>query len=189
MITHILLGGCDLYVTSVTPYSGRACRRDAEIEAVARLVEYLAGPEARLMHHSDGSPYISGFSRAVSVSHSEAFALLAAAPDGVARIGVDIDSPRTQLFRVAPRFLSASELESYGGDLDSLLMAWTSKEALYKIAGISGLDLCRDISLPELSPREWGCCEAEVLQLRFRLYTAGWHGSRIALAVPCESVV
>lgn len=105
-------------------------RRNREREAVGCLLAYALDASAVMAHRSDGAPYVEGRPElCVSVSHSPAYAALALAPFA---IGIDIEEPRAQLKRVAPRVFSEAEIEAFDGEAD-LLRAWTVKEALYKL--------------------------------------------------------
>lgn len=143
-IEKIDSGTCHLYITALDP--GVAQRREAEREAVERLVCYVFGDSGRVGHRDTGAPYIKGADVYISISHSRSVACLAVADDGVP--GVDVEEPREQLRRVAPRVLSDDEMAVYGRGMPLLLRAWTLKEALYKAALTPGLDFRRDIALP-----------------------------------------
>lgn len=125
-----------------------ASRREAEQGAVKRLLEALAGPEARLTHDANGKPLIIGSDLYVSISHSREFA--AVAVDRTAPVGIDVESHTRehQLRRVAPRVLSPAELDVYSATHAGYVRAWTIKEALYKVAGDPGIDWRHDLELP-----------------------------------------
>lgn len=117
-------------------------RREAELAA-----ERLLLPGLRVAHTPAGAPVLADDpARHISISHSRTH--LAVALSTAGPVGIDIETPRPQLQRVAPRVLSAAELEAYGAEPDGLLRAWTLKEALYKAALTPGLDLRRDVRLP-----------------------------------------
>lgn len=143
-IEKIDVGACSLYLTSLDPRV--APRREAEREAVARLVRYAFGEDARLEHSDAGVPFVEGAEKYISISHSRSVACLAVADDGVP--GVDVEQAREQLRRVAPRVLSDDEIAVYGSSISLLLRSWTLKEALYKAALTPGLDFRADIALP-----------------------------------------
>lgn len=126
---------------------GRAAR---EGRAKELLLNHRFGREAALHHYPSGAPYIivgSSAVSSVSLSHDRRRVVMALAPEGV-KIGVDTETFRPQLLRVAPRVLSEAELEAYGPGLEGLALAWCLKEAAYKAAGTPGLDFRRDICLP-----------------------------------------
>ncbi len=143
-VTKAYTGVCNLYVTALDP--AVTSRREGERDAVARLIRHVFGDEAGLGHHESGVPYVEGFEGHISISHSRSVVCLAVAYEFSP--GVDVEEPREQLRRVAPRVLSDDEMAVYGHSMSLLLRAWTLKEALYKAALTPGLDFRRDIALP-----------------------------------------
>ena len=156
-------------------------RREAEVQAVAQLLAAALPVGYRLTHTPDGAPLLQGGPH-ISVSHSRTHAVVALCAD--APVGVDIETPRAQLARVAPRILSEQELAAYGATPEGLLQAWTLKEALYKAALTPGLDFRRDIRLP-LGPDK---AEATVMHpdgaaMRFAILACQpWADGALALA-------
>lgn len=116
-------------VDSVDPDSADSarCREHAAVMRALRAV--IPGcPEPD--HRSDGAPFLPGMEHVfISISHCRTHA--AAALDSSRPIGIDIELPRTQLSRIAPRFLAAEELDAQR-PVDGLLALWTAKEAAYK---------------------------------------------------------
>lgn len=123
-------------------------RRQAEIETVGRMIRKVFGNEAALEHDSEGRPSICcpRFNGSISISHSLESCVLAVTHCPTASIGIDVETWREQLYRVARRFLSEEELPVYN-TRELLLLAWTTKEAVYKAARIPGLPL-KEIHLP-----------------------------------------
>lgn len=111
--------------------------REAEREAVGRLVEAAFGSGAALMHSAAGAPIVDGVEEGrVSVSHGAGYAALAVCDAG-RRVGIDVESPREQLRRVVRRILTPGEAEilpdAEASDIALLLRIWTAKEAVYKL--------------------------------------------------------
>ena len=90
-----------------------------------------------------GRPRVAGGGVAFSLSHSGPVGILAVAPDGDVRLGVDVEvvRPRPHLGRLAERvldpgtlarFVAAPETERLG----TFLRAWTAKEAYLKATGV-----------------------------------------------------
>jgi hypothetical protein len=129
------------------PLADSQPRRNAEAEAVAKLVARAFGRDAIKTNAPDGAPLIEGSAASVSISHCRNLAALAVSPAGNP-LGIDIERPRRQLATVAPRVLSPSELDYYSSFPSGLLQAWTLKEALYKAAGITGADFARQLRIP-----------------------------------------
>lgn len=109
-----------------------ATRREAELAAVQSLL-CEAFPDGFLLEHApSGLPVLAGRTERISISHSRSRAALAVCAG--APVGVDTETARSQLARVAPRVLSEAELAEYGSVPGGLLTAWTLKEAIYKAA-------------------------------------------------------
>lgn len=115
--------------------------RAAEHRAVASILGFA--PD----HRPDGEPF-SAARPGLHISVSHCRGLAAVAVDPARKTGIDIETLRGSLIRVAPRFLSRYELEYYGTSPVRLLQAWTLKEALLKCSGHLGADLRRDVILP-----------------------------------------
>lgn len=140
-VRHI--GPVVLYTCQLPP---AATRREAELAAVQSLL-CEAFPDGLLLEHApSGAPVLAGRTERISISHSRSRAALAVCEG--APVGVDTETARGQLARVAPRVLSEAELAEYGSVPGGLLTAWTLKEAIYKAALTPGLDFRRDIRLP-----------------------------------------
>jgi 4'-phosphopantetheinyl transferase EntD len=138
---------CTVYVQPIDSHDDLP-RRQAEREAVAHIVRTVFGNTAAIDHDENGAPRLTAadFSGYISITHSRRYA--AVAIDYRAPIGLDIEEPRQQLGRVAPRVLSAAEMAVYSATPEGLLQAWTLKEALYKAALTPGLDFREQIALP-----------------------------------------
>ncbi|MDE6265897.1 MAG: 4'-phosphopantetheinyl transferase superfamily protein [Muribaculaceae bacterium] len=89
-----------------------------------------------LRHDADGAPFLADSGLNISISHSRHEVAVGWSP--TVRIGIDAESPRPALQRVAPRFLTPRERRHYT-TLPHLLRAWTIKEAVYKAMHIKDL--------------------------------------------------
>ncbi len=149
---------------------------DAQRRAARRALALLTGmaeADITVDHRADGLPGLAGHPDLhISLSHCRDYA--AAAVDEAACVGVDIEMPRhDQLSRVARRFLSAAECDRYATP-DSLLRAWTLKEAMFKALSAArpdgrSIDLRRDIDLA--APPCRVALEARVGHCRLALVT------------------
>ncbi len=122
-------------------------KRDAERMAVLRVVEMAFEAPLLVAHHADGSPYLPDKSVNISISHGAGWAVLAVNPHS--RVGVDVECWSEKLQRVLSRVLNDNERQTYTSDDKSMLIAWTSKEAVFKALGIEGLTIS-DIILPAI---------------------------------------
>lgn len=113
-------------------------------------------------HFVDGAPFIYGESNRISVTHCPGLYAVATLPPTPevdlavfaprAALGIDAErSDRAQVLRVRDRFLSEEELKIIPADDISLnVLAWTVKEAAYKAARTSGLDIRKGIRIIRL---------------------------------------
>lgn len=118
-------------------------RRERERRAIRQLADATIGADTEILHHADGSPYLSDTAAGhISISHSRhVAALLISREPGW---GIDIEEARQeQLSRIAARVLDEDEIRAYSHDL---VQAWTLKEAAFKAAGLPIADL-REIHL------------------------------------------
>lgn len=140
------LGPAMLYAMALPKGGVRSSSRSVERAAVSHIIEHVFGIGTELLHNPDGAPYIANTKKFISISHGGGYALLAVCD--TLPIGIDIECYRPQLKRVAAKFLAPAEREIYSTSESLLLQAWTSKEAIFKALGISGLTIS-EIILPE----------------------------------------
>ena len=123
-------------------------RRTAFLAARLALTEVLIGTSLGIRDLSyDGErPVLTrGY---LSLSHGGDWAVAAFHP--LLPVGIDVEAPRAQLERVIARVASAREV----AELDHATV-WGAKEAVYKAAGIKGLDWKKEIEVR--SPRTAMC--------------------------------
>jgi phosphopantetheinyl transferase len=98
-------------------------------------------------------PLLNGYP-SVGVSFSHAYPYVAVALSAHFReVGIDIERPRPQLLRVAPRIFAEQEMLWAGNDLEKLGILWAAKEALFKAYGEGRLTYCTEL-LVEPAPQD-----------------------------------
>ena len=80
-----------------------------------------------------GKPYLVGSTWQMSLTHTSNY--VAAIMHPTKALGIDMEKPSEKLFRIAPKFLLASEIMAANDDLEKLCIYWSAKEALYKLYG------------------------------------------------------
>lgn len=80
-----------------------------------------------------GKPKLVGSGLNISLSHSYPFVAVQIAADF--EVGIDIEKPRQQLYKVMPRVLQPEEHSDAAASLKKLCIYWGAKEALFKIHG------------------------------------------------------
>lgn len=135
---------------------------------LARQIYCDQGENYRLIEHfENGAPFIEGYPGRISLTHTTHFFAVAQLPK-TPEVNLDSLNPRTamgidaeplhrhQVIKVRDKFLSEEEQALIPeDDLKANILAWTSKEALYKAAFFSGLDFRNAVKLqklPELEP-------------------------------------
>lgn len=112
-----------------------------EFAASRALLRYLTGlaglPYDGLSKDDFGKPTLRGHAWHLSLTHDGRYAAAVMHPSHP--VGIDLETPRETLRRVAPRVLSPTELAHADNDLHRLAVYWTAKEALYKLYGKRGL--------------------------------------------------
>lgn len=132
-------------------------KRRNERAAVYNLINQEIGYGLLILHREDGSPYLADPEGAemadisFSLSHSAHYVAIAYCRGAENPVGIDIEEPTERLEKVAPKFLSAKEMEMFG-TLQLKLTGWTIKEAVYKAALTPGLSLTPGIEVVEHKP-------------------------------------
>jgi hypothetical protein len=108
--------------------------RRVEWLAVRALLREMLGEDPQIDYLPIGQPVWVDGSRKVSISHTRGYV---AAAVSCRDIGIDIEYVSTRIRRVTSRYLRADEPFLC---LSTQLVAWTAKEALYKVAHREGLD-------------------------------------------------
>lgn len=130
---------------------------------LARQIFCEQAENYRVIEHFDnGAPYLDNYNGRISLTHTDHFFAVAFLPktpeinlDGFnprTAMGIDAESMhRKQVLNIRNKFLSEEELSYISEDnLISNIIAWTSKEALYKAAFTPGLDFKNNIILKKL---------------------------------------
>lgn len=114
----------------------QANNRASEILVEKLLVKIVFGDNASLDHHPNGAPFITESDVNISITHTPGFVCLATNAHGP--IGIDIERKGTRVIKVRDHFLNIAEKEFISpDDSDHNLIAWTAKEAIYKIISSS----------------------------------------------------
>lgn len=112
-------------------------RRKIEYHSI-RILKNRFFRETPIEYLPNGKPYLSGSNHTIGISHSKNFAVFAFSK---VLFGCDIEEKDPRLFTVEDRFTGPSEtsrLEPYSS-IDRLCMLWTSKESIFKLLGVMGI--------------------------------------------------
>ena len=113
-------------------------------------------------HFANGAPFLFGLTTRISITHTGHLLAVASLPktpeadlsEFAPRTALGIDAERAdrqQVLKVRDRFLNDAEKEIVkADDVTANVIAWTAKEALYKAAMTSGLDLRSDLIITKM---------------------------------------
>lgn len=139
-------------------------KRRTQWLAARHLLQLLDGSEPRrsLLHRPSGQPFFAHGKGHCSLSHSGKYAAAATASMPV---GIDIQKTEDRILRLSAKFITPEERlrwEGHPRQREIFTLYWTAKEALFKAAGLQGVDFKRDlrIRLPEF--RDGGQLLAEI---------------------------
>ena len=122
-------------------------KRKREYLAVRLAMKSLLGKEILICYNPDGKPFLEDESSQISISHSGKWIAVMAHP--TQRVGIDIECPTDKIKNLYTRFLSKTEQDelSNGNNIAQLQLAWSAKEALYKIIGKQAVDFAKQLRI------------------------------------------
>lgn len=135
-----------------------------------RRLEHLAGrfllqqlntdfPLHLIEKDQQGKPVLPGNECFFSVSHS--YPYVTAIVSNHHAVGIDIQVPHPNIAALAAKFLDEDERRRLGQSDAHFNLAWTAKEAAYKLQGLRGVDFKRHLPILEF--------EEEVMTCRMRI--------------------
>jgi 4'-phosphopantetheinyl transferase len=122
-------------------------KRKLEFLGTRWLLKILLGKETNVKYTADGKPYLNDESYHISLSHSGKWMAVMIHP--TKQVGIDIECPTDKIQKVYKRFLNETEQVelSDGKNIKQLQIAWSAKEALYKIIGKEAIDFANQLRL------------------------------------------
>lgn len=122
-------------------------KRKLEFLGSRLLLKILLNREEMILYDENGKPYLSDNSYRISISHSKNWMAVIVHPSKT--VGIDIECPNPKIQKIYTRFLSETEQSqlSNGKNLEQLQLAWSAKEALYKIIGREAIDFAKQLHI------------------------------------------
>lgn len=117
-------------------------RKREFITARMALAKLLSG-NALISYSNTGKPYLSNGQGYISISHSRHFLALIYHPGKA--VGIDIECPTERVLKVSERYLNATEQSYFANNLLKLQLAWSVKEAIYKMNGEAFVDFANSM--------------------------------------------
>jgi hypothetical protein len=122
--------------------------KDVEKEAMGMLIKETMGTDFAMEYDVYGKPWPTNKTGFISISHSANWVAFCFHPNQ--NMGIDVETTRPQLAKVAPRILHQSELsilEKSQNKQRTLQLFWGGKEALYKAYGKKNLEFSTQLML------------------------------------------
>jgi len=134
----------------------------AGISHEAKKKEYVAGKNAIMQmcllekiqfggieKDEHGKPFLKNHTYEMSLTHTIDYVGVVFSKSRP--VGMDIEKPRNQIFKVLNRLCVASEIDWVSDDLEKATILWSAKEAMYKLYGKRKVDFKENLLL-EASP-------------------------------------
>lgn len=136
-------------------------KRKREFLGVRLALKELLGNGKTIKYDANGKPFLADESFHIGVSHSGKW--ITVMVHSTRNCGIDIEIPTDKINKIYNRFLGETEqIElSNGQDVNQLQLAWSAKEALYKIIGAEAVDFAKQLRLFPFEVQQQGEILAE----------------------------
>lgn len=102
--------------------------------------------KVEILYNEDGKPLLTDSDDFISISHSQKYIGILKAPFNV---GLDMEELNERILKVKKRFLNDEELGLFGSSIENLTIAWTLKEAMFKLNDRKGIDFRKELLVVE----------------------------------------
>ena len=110
--------------------------------------------EIEIDYTESGKPYLVNSKEYISISHSLNFIGILKAPFDV---GLDIEEINERIIKIKNRFLNEKELKLFDSSIENLTIAWTLKEALFKLNTRNGIDFRKELLIEGKTDDGYNC--------------------------------
>ncbi len=139
----------DVWQEAQTRFRHEARRK--EWIAVRVLLYAMLGEVRKIVYADNGAPMLQDCATHISISHTAGYVCVALSEQK--RVGVDIEQHSDRVERVRSRFVRDDEEL---GTLTQLLVAWSAKEAVYKLLQRSAVDFLEHLRISNLTEADEG---------------------------------
>lgn len=110
----------------------------------------------KISYNKYGAPILNN-KKCISISHSNNFAAIIISDK---KVGIDIEKISKKPLKIADKFIS--EKDNISMDTNDTCLAWSAKEAIYKLYEIGGLDFKNDILIQKINK------EKKIIRTKFK---------------------
>lgn len=133
----------------------KAQSRQTELLVEQLLLYIIFNKATTLLHKPNGAPYILESDLNISISHTVGYVCIATHPTQL--IGIDIELLGTRVIKVRDKFLNENEKRWISKDnITANLIAWTAKEALFKVVPQDEIDFREHLQLQPFKAVDFG---------------------------------
>ncbi len=184
----------DLLPAELAQIAGMKGHRRVEWLAGRYLLHYMSGRKIRgaCLKDEYGKPYLEDSPYQISISHSNGWVAIIAAP---AAVGVDVQLVVEKIERIAYKFMREEEMAALSAEyrLENLHVYWGAKEALYKAYGRREIDFIEHLHIQpfNFSPtggQTTGRIVKDRLDWGFEVEYEMWEGYVLVWAIEGEKV-
>ncbi len=129
-------------------------QRKKEFLAVRLLLQALLPNSPLIDYATDGKPFLVSSPNFISISHTKGYAAICLSQMG--EVGIDIELATDRIHGIAERFMNKREYDFYLQQPSFALLAWATKEAIFKKIGVEVVDFAQSIHVNVCSPLSEG---------------------------------
>ncbi len=129
----------------------KTTKRKLEFLATRVALNTLTESEISVEYSPEGKPFCANTNLHISISHSAKWIAVITHPSNV--VGIDIEIPTDKFQKLYQRFLNKNEQKVLfdANDLRKVQLAWSAKEALYKIIGNEAVNFDKQLEVMDFS--------------------------------------
>lgn len=122
-------------------------KRQLEFLAARLAFQQLVGAHETILYTAEGKPICESNNYQLSITHTLKWVAVLVHPS--CEVGIDIEAPSTRFGSLHKRFLNTNEQQNLVDltDLRKVQLAWSAKEALYKIIGMQAVDFATQLEI------------------------------------------
>ncbi len=147
-------------------------KRKLEYLGVRIALKELLNKKPEINYDENGKPHLADESFHISISHTKNYIAVMIHPSR--RVGIDIEFRNDKIQKIYKRFLSETEQLHLSNinDIRPLHIAWSVKEALYKIIGKEAVDFAKQLEILPFELQNSGQLAAKhvLSEKKFELY-------------------
>ncbi|OJV36339.1 MAG: hypothetical protein BGO29_03970 [Bacteroidales bacterium 36-12] len=129
-------------------------KRKIEFLAARILLNKAVEKEVHVIYNEDNKPYLKDKSSFISITHSKNYVAVITHPS--CQVGIDIELRTDRVKNIVKRFLNIREQSIFSKENNKLEIAWSAKEALFKIIGNKVRDFAAELEVFQFTVNEKG---------------------------------